>query len=132
MIRLDDGSCINCLLSAGLKAEAEASRQAFESVLVEANVTDTQWRFGNYEILEEIGRGGMGVIYRARQRHSRRIVAVKCILAHEMKSHSCRSACVTDEASRVCRAAGKDCARYRSRARKGNSPSRSSSGKRPP
>jgi serine/threonine protein kinase/tetratricopeptide (TPR) repeat protein len=87
MIRLDDGSCINCLLSAGLKAEAEASRQAFESVLVEANVTDTQWRFGNYEILEEIGRGGMGVIYRARQRHSRRIVAVKCILAHEMKSH---------------------------------------------
>ena len=61
MIRLDDGSCINCLLSAGLKVEAEASRQAFESVLVEANVTDTQWRLGNYEILEEIGRGGMSL-----------------------------------------------------------------------
>jgi serine/threonine protein kinase/tetratricopeptide (TPR) repeat protein len=84
--RLDDGSCINCLLSAGLKAEAEASRQAFESVLVEANVTDTQWRLGNYEILEEIGRGGMGVIYRARQRHSRRIVAVKRILADQVNS----------------------------------------------
>ena len=84
--RLDDGSCINCLLSAGLKAEAEASRQAFESVLVEANVIDTQWRLGNYEILEEIGRGGMGVIYRARQRHSRRIVAVKRILADQVNS----------------------------------------------
>ena len=57
---------------------AEGDRQE-----TRAAVLPLTTKVGNYELLQEIGRGGMGVVYKARQLSLNRIVAVKMILSGE-------------------------------------------------
>jgi len=83
--RAGNGFCLNCVLEQGLGADNENAAN-WDTVLEEVSIRRSEWHIGNYQILQEIGRGGMGVIYRARQRNSARIVALKRILSVHTES----------------------------------------------